>query len=475
MSKLFLTNIDLNKNQIENLRLQNLPTSVAPASPVDGQVYYDTTLNSIMVWDADVTPSGAWQRVLESGSVVNADIKSDAAIDLSKLATDPLARANHTGSQAASTISDLATVVKAYKLNEFGAPTAAVAMNTQKITGLGTPTADTDAATKAYVDAVKTGLDVKDSVRVATTANIATLSGTMTIDAIAVVAGDRVLVKDQTTGSQNGIWVVAAGAWSRATDADTEINPGMFVFVEQGTANADSGWVMTADGAITVGTTALTFAQFSGAGQITAGAGMTKNGNTLDVVGTSNRITANADSIDIASNYVGQTSITTLGTVATGTWNATTISVGKGGTGATTLTGYVKGNGTGAMTAAATVPGSEVSGNIAGNAANVTGTVAIANGGTGATTAAGARTNLGITAGFKYTATSPAITVVSNTATWTVTHSFATQDVIVQLRNATSNAIVEADIVLTDANTVTISWISTTNVAAGAYKVVVLG
>jgi hypothetical protein len=298
----------------------------------------------------------------------------------------------------------------------------------------------------------------------------------MTIDTVAVVAGDRVLVKNQTTASQNGIWVVAAGAWSRATDADTEINPGMFVFVEQGTVNADSGWIMTTDGAITVGTTALAFAQFSGAGQITAGAGMTKNGNTLDVVGTSNRITANADSIDIASNYVGQTSITTLGTVATGTWNATTISVGKGGTGATTLTGYVKGNGTGAMTAAATVPGSEVSGNIAGNAANVTGTVAIANGGTGATTAAGARTNLGITAGLKYVATSPAITVdVSNTATWTVTHSLSTQDVIVQLRDGSTNAVVEADVVLTNSSTVTISWISTTNVAAGAYKVVVLG
>jgi hypothetical protein len=475
MSKLFLTNIDLNKNQIENLRLQNLPTSAAPASPVDGQVYYDTTLNSIMVWDADVTPSGTWQRVLESGSVVDADIKSDAAIALSKLETDPLARANHTGSQAASTISDLATVVKAYKLNEFGAPTAAVAMNAQKITGLADPTLAQDAATKAYVDAVKTGLDVKESVKVATTANIATLSGTMTIDAVGVVAGDRVLVKDQTTGSQNGIWVVATGAWSRATDADTEINPGMFVFVEQGTANADSGWVMTADGAITVGTTALTFAQFSGAGQITAGTGLTKTGNTINAAGTVNRISVTADAIDISTSYVGQNTITTLGTIGTGVWNATTISVGKGGTGATTLTGYVKGNGTGAMTAAATVPGSEVSGNIAGNAANVTGTVAIANGGTGATTAAGARTNLGITAGLKYVATSPAITVVSNTATWTVTHSLSTQDVIVQLRDGSTNAVVEADVVLTNSSTVTISWISTANVAAGAYKVVVLG
>ena len=91
--------------------------------------------------------------------------------------------------------------------------------------------------------------------------------------------------------------------------------------------------VLTTDGTITLGSTSLTFAQFSGVGQITAGAGLTKTGNTLDVVGTLNRIIVNADSIDIASTYVGQTSITTLGTIATGTWNASIISGTYGGTG----------------------------------------------------------------------------------------------------------------------------------------------
>ena len=199
-----------------------------------------------------------------------------------------------------------------------------VDVNSKKITRLAAPTSDSDAATKAYVDATKQGLDVKDSVRVSTTANI-TLSGTQSVDGVNVIAGDRVLVKNQTTGSENGIYVVAAGAWTRAVDAnsDADVTSGMFTFVEEGTSNGDSGYVMTTNAPITLGTTALVFTQFSGAGQVGAGNGLTKTGNTLDVVGTADRITVNADSVDIASTYAGQSSITTLGTVATGTWQAT--------------------------------------------------------------------------------------------------------------------------------------------------------
>ena len=215
-----------------------------------------------------------------------------------------------------------------------------VDVNSKKITRLAAPTSDSDAATKAYVDATKQGLDVKDSVRVSTTANI-TLSGTQSVDGVNVIAGDRVLVKNQTTGSENGIYVVAAGAWTRAVDAnsDADVTSGMFTFVEEGTSNGDSGYVMTTNAPITLGTTALVFTQFSGAGQVGAGNGLTKTGNTLDVVGTADRITVNADSVDIASTYAGQSSITTLGTVATGTWQATAVAVAYGGTGATTAGG----------------------------------------------------------------------------------------------------------------------------------------
>ena len=288
----------------------------------------------------------------------------------------------------AAKISDFDTQVRTTRLDQMAAPTAAVSLNSQKITNLAAPTADTDAATKAYVDSARAGLDLKDSVRVATTANI-TLSATQTIDGVAVAAGDRVLVKNQNTASENGIYVVAAGAWTRATDFDsnTEVTAGAFTFVESGTVNADSGWVLATDGAITVGTTGLTFTQFSGAGSITAGIGLVKTGSTLDVNlaasgglevatnaiqlkssvagngltissgvlavgGTADRITVGADSIDIAATYAGQNTITTLGTVTTGTWNATTIAVNRGGTGATTLTGILKGNGTSAFTAA---------------------------------------------------------------------------------------------------------------------------
>lgn len=259
----------------------------------------------------------------------------------------------------ASKISDLATTVQGYRLDQFAAPTSSVSMNSQRLTGLAAPSADSDAVTKAYADALRSGLDVKQSVRVATTADI-TLSGTQTIDGVAVVAGDRVLVKNESTPADNGIYVVAAGAWSRATDADssTNVTPGMFVFVEEG-SQADSGWVLSTDSPITLGSTALSFAQFSGAGQITAGSGLTKSGNTLDVVtANSGRIVVNADSIDLATTGVSASTyrsvtVDAYGRVTAGT-NPTTIS-GYGLTDAQTqisATGILKGAGSGSVSAA---------------------------------------------------------------------------------------------------------------------------
>jgi hypothetical protein len=250
----------------------------------------------------------------------------------------------------------------AMRIDQLAPPNVDVPWNAKKITGLADPINPQDAVTKNYADSVAQGLDAKASCRAGTTANI-TLSGAQTIDGIAVVAGDRVLVKDQTALPTNGIYVAAAGAWARALDADTwnELISA-FTFVEQGTVNADSGFTCTVDQGGTLGTNNVTWVQFSGAGQVIAGAGLTKTGSSIDVVGTAGRIIANADNIDIDAAYVGQASITTLGSVATGTWNASTIVVAKGGTGAVTLTGYVKGAGTTPLTGVATIPNTDITG-----------------------------------------------------------------------------------------------------------------
>lgn len=427
-----LAPIDLGKSELRNARIQNLAT--APSTPAVGQIYFDTVQSNLYFYDGSVWRaayqdeahpigpaggdlSGTYPNPsIATGAIDNSKIANGAAIDLAKLATDPLARANHTGTQPASTISDFDTQVRTTRLDQMAAPTAAVSANNQRLTNLADPTGPQDAASKAYVDAVSTGLDVKQSVRAATTASI-TLSGTQSIDDVTLDVGDRVLVKNQGTASQNGIYVVANGSWSRAQDADStaEVTPGMFAFVEEGTDNGDSGWLLTNDGTITLGTTALVFAQFSGAGQVIAGAGLVKSGNTLDVVGTSDRITVSADYIDIAATYDGQTSITTLGTITTGTWEGTPV--------------------------------------------------AVANGGTGATNATDARTNLGAVS--KYTAPN------GGTATDVITHNLNTNDVTVSIRDVSTGQHVWADTYVTDVNTVTVMYGSAP--AASSLRITVIG
>ena len=256
---------------------------------------------------------------------------------------------------------------------------------TGALTLSGAPSSNLHAATKAYVDSSIQGLSVKNSVRVATTGN-GTLSSAYaqgeTVDGITLAQGDRILIKDQTSGAENGIYTVnSAGAPTRATDFDasTEIDKAPFFFVEEGTVNANAGFVLTTDGSVSIGSTSLAFAQFSGAGAVTAGNGLDKSGNTL--------------SLDLKANG-GLVIDSTEVTVDLGASGITgTLAVGDGGTGATTLTdgGILLGSGTGAVTAMAVLAdGSIVVGDGSGDPvalaafSSSTGTLKVANGGTGA-------------------------------------------------------------------------------------------
>lgn len=239
----------------------------------------------------------------------------------------------------------LITAASQASRSDLSAPTADISNGGFKITNVAEPTLSTDAATKNYVDSVAQGLDVKASAVVTTTANI-TLSGTQTIDGVALVAGDRVLVKNQTTASANGIYVVAAGAWTRATDADTWAKlVSAFVFIEKGTVGADTGWVSTIDSGGTLGSTAVTFSQFSGAGTYTAGTGLTLTGTQFSITNTAvtagsygaasktltatvnaqGQLTALAQS-DIA---ISNTQVSGLGTMSTQNANAVAITGGS--------------------------------------------------------------------------------------------------------------------------------------------------
>lgn len=287
MSKQFATNIDLLLNELRNAKIHIVAAD--PTSPQEGQIYYNSTNKTMRFYNGT-----AW--------------------------------------------------VQLGYLNQITA-TGAISVNNQKITSLAEPTSSSDAATKNYVDTVAQGLDAKQSVICATTINI-TLTGTQTIDGVAVVASDRVLVKNQTIASENGIYMASASAWTRVDDCSTWSELiGAFTFVENGTVNADTGWLCSIDAGGTLGTTSITWVQFSAAGQITAenlgtsGAEIfsTKNGLVLQfrrLVTPANQNTVtltqntNDISIDVSAKIEALNDNTTTGLIAqtgTSTWAARTI------------------------------------------------------------------------------------------------------------------------------------------------------
>jgi hypothetical protein len=426
MATKFVTNLDLNQNQLLKTRFEALSTDPS-SSLFEGWVYYNTTSDTLRIY-----ANGVWRTFLDG---ISAAGSASTALTVNESGGLVTLTPNLATSSAAGVMS---STDKA-KLDDATSEATASKLVIRDGSGqakFGTPTDDAHAATKGYVDAARSGLDVKASVRVATTAPVLLASGLEngdTLDGVTLATGDRVLVKDQSSGSENGIYVVqATGAAVRATDADVsaEVTAGMFTFVAEGTTNADSGWVLTTNDTVTLGTTALTFAQFSGAGQITAGDGLTKTGNTINAVGTADRISVSSDAINIAATYVGQSTITTLGTITTGTWNGTDI--------------------------------------------------AVADGGTGASTAADARTNIaaggtqGTGVGVPALSRKVSKTIGDGSSTsFTVQHGFGTREVMIQVYDAATYDTVIADTVRTDTNNVTVAF--SVAPSSNAYVVVVIG
>jgi len=207
-----------------------------------------------------------------------------------------------TGDSPTFSASTISNALEAGELDVTGGVSigSTLDMNSSVILGLATPSADSHAANKAYVDSIAQGLDIKESVRAATSANI-TLSGTQSIDGVSILAGERVLVKEQTDASENGVYIADSGSWTRSEDMSAGYNAsGSFLFVEEGSSFADNGFVCASDdSADTVGTDDLSFQQFSGAGQITAGEALLKTGDLLDVQVDDSSIQVDSDSLKV--------------------------------------------------------------------------------------------------------------------------------------------------------------------------------
>ena len=336
MAQKFVTNIDLNQNQLIKGTFEVL-ASDPNTNLFDGRLIFNSTEGTIKVYDATAS---AWRKMVtgvqsagsqSSGLTIN---EANGVISI----TPNLATSASAGFMSASDFSKLADATSEATANKL------VIRDGSSQAKFGTPTDDAHAATKAYVDAARSGLDVKQSVRAATTAtvNLSTeVANGSIIDGVTLATGNRILVKDQGVGgvahADNGIYTVnATGAPTRATDFDStaEVTPGAFTFVEEGTANGDAGFVVATNGSITVGSTAILFTQFSGTGQITAGDGLSKDGSTINVNDDDVTIYVDGnDDLAVKSSATAGQVLLSAGS-GTATWGALDLADGDAVTGA---------------------------------------------------------------------------------------------------------------------------------------------
>ena len=504
MSTRFVTNLNLNQNQLLKARFEVLP--VDPNSDLfEGWIYFNSTSHTLRIY-AD----GVWRTFLDG-------IASAGSASTALTVSESGGVVTLTPNLATSIADGVMSASDKAKLDDATSEATASKLVIRDVSGnikVATPTDPAHAATKAYVDAARSGLDVKPSVRVATTGpvNISTeLEAGDTLDTnVTLVAGNRVLVKNQGTASENGIYVVqASGAAIRAADAngtaDTgEVSGGTFTFVEEGLVNADSGWVVSSDGSINVGADSMLWSQFSGAGQITAGEGLDKDGNILNVNYDNVTIYVDgSDDLGVKSSSVQYQTLVSNGSGTTAGWGAVslgesnavsgTLPVGNGGTGQTSFTdnGIVYGNAGSALdvTAAGTqyqvlqagsggVP--EFAALSISSSVAVTGQLAIANGGTSASTASGARDALAAGGtqgdGVSVPTLSRKVTkIIGNgvDASFVIQHGFGTRDVMVQVYDSATYDTVISDVVRTDTNNVTVLFSAVP--LSNAYTVIIIG